>query len=202
MIIGVTGGLATGTSTAAGHIAFYLKASIISADNIAHSHIKTDKSFIKKLVLYFGNDIINRKQGFISRKLLAEKAFSKKADHKALCELAYPVIIADIENRIKKLSEKGIKNIVVDGPMLIESDFYKKCDFIIVVTAALLLQVQRCEKKKINVKDALSRIKFQMPLYRKVKYADYIIDNSGNLGELSIRCKKVSEKIKKQNKEN
>jgi dephospho-CoA kinase len=196
MIIGVTGGLATGTSTAAGYIASFLKAGIISADNIAHSHIKSNKSFIKKLVLYFGKDIIKGRQDFISRKLLAEKAFSKKTCHKALCEITYPVIIADIENRIKKLSAKGIKNIVIDGPMLIESYFHKKCDFIIVVTAALPLQVQRCEKKKINVKDALSRIKFQMPLCKKVKYADYIIDNSGNLSELRARCKKVSEKIK------
>jgi dephospho-CoA kinase len=195
MIIGVTGGLATGTSTAAGHIASYLKAGIISADKIAHSHIKGDKPFIKKVILHFGKDIIG-KHGFIDRKRLAEKAFSKKAHHNALCQMAHPVIVADINSRIKKLSMRSIKNIVIDGAMIIESGFYKRCDYVIVVTSSLSLQVKRCENKKIGAKDALSRIRFQVPLCQKVKYADYIIDNSGDLKDLRLRCKKISEKIK------
>ena len=195
MIIGVTGGLATGTSTAVKCIASYLKAGIISADEIAHSKLKKDKSFIKKLVLCFGRGVIG-KQGSIDRKLLAEKAFSKKANYSKLCQISYPVIIADISNRIKKFQEQGSKDMVIDGPMLIESGFYKKCDIIIVVTTSLSLQVQRSAEKRIGPKDALSRISFQMPLHKKVNYADYIIDNSGNLGELRARCREISENVK------
>jgi dephospho-CoA kinase len=194
MIIGVTGGLATGTTTAAGNIAFYLKAGVISADKIAHTHIKGDKSFIKKVEAYFGKDILGRR-GFIDRKLLAKKAFAGKSFHKKLCQIAYPVIIDDINSKIKKLFSRRINNIVIDAPMLIESGFYKKCDIVIVVMSSLSIQVQRCKKKSIQVKDALSRIGFQMPLNEKVKYADYIIDNGGDLKDLRLRCKKISEKI-------
>ncbi|TRZ51380.1 MAG: dephospho-CoA kinase [Dehalococcoidia bacterium] len=195
MIIGITGGLATGTSTAARYIASDFNAVVISADKIAHSQLKSNKPFMKKLVLRFGKDIIG-KQGSIDRKRLAEKAFSNKSKHKKLCQIAYPIIIADISDRIKKLYRQNLKNIVIDGAMLIESGFYKKCDFIIVVTASLPLQVQRCVEKKILAKNALFRIRFQMPLYKKVKYADYIIDNGGNLRELYDRCKEIIENIK------
>ena len=197
MIIGVTGGLATGTSTAAGYIASGLNAGIISADKIAHSQIKKNRPFIKSLILYFGKDIRGKKTS-INRKRLAEKAFSKKANYSKLCQIAYPVIIADISNRIKKFYKQGLNDIVIDGPTLIESGFYKKCDLVVVVTASLLLQVQRSAEKKILAKDALFRIRLQMPLYKKVKYADYIINNSGNLRELRGRCKEIIENIKNE----
>jgi dephospho-CoA kinase len=194
MIIGVTGGLATGTTTTAEHVATYLKAGIISADKIAHIHIKGDKSFIKKVKAYFGKDIID-KRGFVDTKLLAKKAFSRKSFHKKLCQIAYPVIIDDINSKIKNLSGDSIEYIVIDAPMLIESGFYKKCDIVIVVVSSLSIQLQRCKKKSIQVKDALSRMGFQMPLNKKVTYADYIIDNSGDLQDLRLRCKEISKKI-------
>jgi dephospho-CoA kinase len=196
MIIGVTGGLATGTSSAAKYIAVFLNADIICADKIAHRELRLNKPFMKGLVSYFGSDIMG-KRGYIDRKSLAKKAFLNKSAYKKLCNASYPVIKKDIDNRIKKIIKKNEKVIVIDAPMLIESGFYKKCDMIIVVTSSLPLQVQRCEKKNISAKDALSRIGFQTPLYKKVKYADYVIDNSGELTDLRLRCKKISEKIKR-----
>jgi dephospho-CoA kinase len=196
MIIGITGGMSTGTSTAAGYISSCLKAVTISADKIAHKQLVSNKPFIKKLALCFGKDIISRK-GSVDRSRLAVKVFSNKSAYKKLCNASYPVIKKDIDNRIKKIIKKNEKVIVIDAPMLIESGFYKKCDMIIVVTSSLPLQVQRCEKKNISAKDALSRIGFQTPLYKKVKYADYVIDNSGELTDLRLRCKKISEKIKR-----
>jgi dephospho-CoA kinase len=195
MVIGVTGALATGTSTAARRIAHGIKAGIISADEIAHSQIKGNRLFIKDLISYFGADITDRKSA-INRRQLAKKAFSKKADYNKLCSIAYPVIIACINSRIKRLHGQGIDEIVIDGPMLIESGFYRKCGLVIVVTASLPLQIQRCAKKRIPAKDALSRIRFQMPLCEKVRYADYIIDNSGDLKGLYGRCREIITDIK------
>jgi dephospho-CoA kinase len=195
MIIGITGGLATGVSTAASYIASYIKAGFISADKIAHAQLKRNEKLIDNLVSYFGEDIL-AKGRFVDRRKLAHKAFSKKSYYRKLCMIAYPVIIVAIDDKIRKLYRQGFENIVVDAPMLIESGFYKKCDCSIVVTSSLSLQVQRCQERKMQVKEVLSRIRFQMPLYKKIRHADYIIDNSGSMQELRSHCGEIARSIK------
>jgi dephospho-CoA kinase len=195
MIIGVTGSMATGTSTTAGYIAKALKSGFLSADKIARIQLTKNSSLKARLIKYFGKDI-TAPGNTINRKILADKAFSSKAMHKKLCEITHPFILDSMNCGIKRLFTQGFKSIVIDAPMLIESGFYKKCDYIIVVIASLTLQLQRSNENHITNKDALSRINLQMPLCKKAEYADYIIDNSGNLRELKSRCNKISETLK------
>ena len=195
MIIGITGSMATGVSTASACIAKALKAEIVCADEIAHAQLQKNKTLAQRLVEYFGNDIVLRNH-IIDRKRLAEKAFLNKANYKKLCETSYPVITKSIENRIKSLSGKGARHILIDAPMLIESGFYKSCDYIILVMASLSLQLARCRHKNITEKEVLARIKMQMPLHEKEKYADYIINNNGDLEKLRFHCKEISQILK------
>jgi dephospho-CoA kinase len=195
MIIGVTGSMATGVSTASACIAKALKAEILCADAIAHAQLQKNKTLAQRLIEYFGNDIVLSNR-IIDRKRLSELAFSNKANYKKLCETSYPVIIKSIENRIKSLSRKGARHILIDAPMLIESGFYKSCDYIILVMASLPLQLERCRDKNIIKEDVLKRIKMQMPLRKKEKYADYIISNSGDLEKLRFHCKEISQILK------
>jgi len=59
------------------------------------------------------------------------------------------------------------------------------------------LQIARAkDKKSLSNRQALSRIRMQMPLCKKARYADYVIDNGGNLKELKNRCKEVSNQLK------
>lgn len=191
MIIGVTGSLGTGTSTAARYIAADLKARLIDADKIARNQVSKNTSLIKRIVSSFGKGILNRK-GNIDRAKLAEKAFASRYSHKKLCDIIYPAIIAEIDNIRKKIYRQGISDLVIDGPVLIESGFYKKCDLLIVITSSLSLQLERAWiKKKIQHKDALSRIRLQMDLHKKARYADCIIDNSATLTELRQRCREA-----------
>jgi dephospho-CoA kinase len=195
MIIGVTGSMATGVSTASACIAKALKAEIVCADKIAHAQLQKNKTLANRLIDYFGNDIV-LKNRIINRKRLAELAFSNKNNYKKLCEISYPVIIKSIENRIKSLSSKGTRHILIDAPVLIESGFYKSCDYVILVFASLPLQLERCKDKNIIKKDVLARIKMQMPLHEKEKYADYIINNNNNLEKLRFHCKEISQILK------
>ncbi|MDD5504960.1 MAG: dephospho-CoA kinase [Candidatus Omnitrophica bacterium] len=197
MIIGITGGMSTGVSSAARYIARFLHADLISADKLAHELLKDTGSLTKRLVSCFGRGIIGSK-GLIDRKKLAARAFSCKTDYRKLCGIAYPVIKARIDEKINSLCEKGRRSIVIDAPMLIESGFYKRCDYIVVVMASLALQIQRCKIKKLSADEALSRIRFQMPLHDKVKRADYIIHNGSSLMDLRRCCRAAGKKIKKQ----
>ncbi len=193
MIIGVTGGLGTGTSTAARCIATSLSANLVVADKVAHSRISNNTELAKQIVLAFGKEILDRK-GKIDRIKLAKKAFANKASHKKLCGIIYPVITAHISSIIKDIN---IYDSVIDAPMLIESGFYKKCDELVVVTSSLSLQLERAwAKKGVANKDALARIRLQMPLYKKARYADYIIDNGAALTGLRKQCREIADKLK------
>ena len=197
MIIGITGGLATGTSTAARSLAYYLKAHYMDADKLAHSVLKRGNPVCRKIISKFGKKILSR-TGSIDRKRLASEVFNNRSKLKALCAIIHPAVIPDIEKRIKRIRQKNRSAfIVIDAPVLIESNFYKKCDIVGVVTSSLALQLERAGNvKNIKTEDALSRIKLQMPLWVKVRYADFIIDNSGSLKELKQKCRVIAKRLK------
>jgi dephospho-CoA kinase len=196
MIIGVTGSLGTGTSTAARYIAKILTAKLIDADKVARSQISKNTSLVKRIVSNFGKEILD-KEGNIDRTKLADKAFANRYSHKKLCGIIYPVIIAEIDSIKEKIYKQGISDFVIDGPVLIESGFYKECDLLVVVTSSLPLQLERAwTKKKIRHKDALSRIRLQMPLHKKRRYADYIIDNNATLAKLRQKCIEITGEFK------
>jgi len=196
MMIGVTGGLGTGTSTAARYIATGLKAKLIDADKVARSQVSKNTSLVKQIVSSFGKELLDNK-GNIDRAKLAAKAFANRYNHKKLCDIIYPVIIAEIDSIRREINRQGAADSVIDAPMLIESGFYKKCDRLVVITSLLSLQLERAwAKKKMRDKDALSRVRLQMGLEKKVKYADYVIDNSSTLAELRKKCRKIIRELK------
>ena len=201
MIIGVTGGLGTGTSTVARCLASGLKAKLIDADKIARNQVSKNASLVKQIVSGLGKELLDYK-GNIDRTKLAKKAFANRYNHKKLCDITYPVIITEIDNIRRENDRIGISDSVVDAPMLIESGFYKKCDLLVVVTSSLALQLERAwVKKKIRNKDALSRVRLQMDIHKKKKYADYVIDNSSTLAELREKCREIISELKIKNKE-
>lgn len=197
MIIGITGSLATGKSSVGRYLRTYLDGHLIDADSLAHLALGRKGPAYKRVVSYFGKEILG-KRGLIDRAKLADKAFSKRSNLKKLSEIIHPLVIADIKIRIKNIDNKKKKTfIMIDAPLLIEAGLHKKCDRLVVVISSLSEQLERARRyKKINPADALSRMRLQMPLCKKVNFADYIIDNSGSLRELKKKTKKLAEKIR------
>jgi len=201
MIIGITGSMATGTSTAAEYIANLLKAELIDADKVGHAALKKSSASYKAALKAFGKYIL-KIDNTIDRSKLGEIAFLSKKNIKKLSDILHPVIIKDIKLQVEKIYKKK-KNafIVIDGPVLVESKFHKKCDLLIVVSSSLGLQIERAtERSSLKPQEILIRIRHQMPLHKKVAYADYVIDNSGSLKELKEKCNQVVRKIKKEKK--
>lgn len=158
MIIGLTGGLATGKTTVS-RIFKSLGAYVINADKIVHRLI--DKTARKKI------------GGFI---------FDEPSSLKKLCRMLHPIVKKEIFSEIKNNKHK--KLIVIDAPLLIETGLDKKCDFLIVVKSNLRNQLARATRSlAISKNHALKRIKLQMPLRKKIAAADFIIDNNGSLSD-------------------
>ncbi len=196
MIIGVTGTLASGKSTVARRIAELKKGKLLDADRIAHSALDKDASAHLQLKSFFGKQILNEK-GKIDRKRLADVVFSDREKLKFLCDVIHPKVITEIKESTKSILQKN-KNayVVIDAPLLIEAGLKNFCDLVIVVTSTISNILRRVAKHdRLTKKEALKRIRAQMPISEKEKYADYVIHNDGSMNELEEKVKELIDKI-------
>nr|MBU1327933.1 dephospho-CoA kinase [Candidatus Omnitrophota bacterium] len=186
MIIGITGSFGSGKTTVAKMFAKF-GAYTIDADKVYHLLIKPGKSCYKKIVRYFGKDILTN-SGRIDRKKLGNIVFKDKAKLKILNSITHDEVIKEIK-RIVKL-KKG--KVAIEAPLLIESGFYKETDKVILVASKREEQVRRIkEARGLSSKEILKRIRMQMPFKKKLALADFIIDNSGSKRDTLTQVKEI-----------
>lgn len=196
-IIGITGGVATGKSTVAKMFA-RLGAKIIDADKIVHDLIKPNGKCVSRIKKEFGSNIIF--EGGINRKALADIVFKDKAKLKKLESILHPRVRSNIKEIINDFYKKGFKGVVVlDVPLLFESNMNRNVDMTIVVKTSRDTQIKRAVKNlKITRQQALSRIKSQMPLKEKIQMADVVIDNSKSKNETTKKVKRIWLKVQRK----
>jgi len=187
MVIGVTGSFGSGKTTVAKMFARY-GAYVIDADKLSHSLMRSSKKVYKKIVGCFGKGIL-RSNKTIDRKKLAQIVFARPLQLKFLDRVLHPEVIRRINSLIKT---KKNKIVVVDAPLLVETNFYKKLDKLIVVMAKRDRQISRLiYAKDMSKDDILRRIRMQAPLKKKLAVADFIIDNSGSKTKTNLQVKKI-----------
>ena len=183
LLVGLTGGIAAGKSLVS-EILRGLGAYIIDADKIARQVVEPEKPAWFEIVKFFGRDIIN-KDKTINRKRLGEIIFNDPVKKRKLEEIVHPKVIEE-ENRLVK--EYGRKNpngiVIIDAALLIEAGSHKRVDKLIVVYADKETQFKRLsERDRLSRADAEKRTASQLPLDKKVKMADFVIDNSKGIEE-------------------
>ncbi|MDI3518628.1 MAG: dephospho-CoA kinase [Caldanaerobacter sp.] len=178
-VVGLTGGIGSGKSTVSGILA-KLGAKIIDADLVSREIMEKGKEAYNEIVDCFGKEILD-KEGNIDRKKLGSIVFSDKEKLKRLNEITHPKIIDKIKKMIEEEKDKD-KVIVIDAALLIETGLYKLVDEVWLVVVDIDTQIKRVmERDGFSYEEALKRIKSQMPLEEKIKYADFIINNSKDL---------------------
>lgn len=198
LIIGLTGGYGTGKST----VAAMLRRSgaiVLDADKMAHLTLKKGSHCYKGIIASFGRDIL-KASGGIDRGILAGKAFKSRGSVKKLTGIIHPIVIRDIKKSIKKISaSKRAPIIVIDAPLLIEAGLQKEVDYIIVVKASRAKQMRRIAKKTgLSKNEIMRRIKMQIPLAKKIRLADIVIDNNGKMDKTKKTFKAILSGIKKK----
>ena len=174
-IIGLTGSFGTGKTFVAS-IFRSLGAKVIDADRIAHGVIRKGNPEYKRIVKSFGKEILNEKKE-IDRAKLGAVVFSNAALLRELNRIVHPSVIKEIRRSIRNAGKKDI--VVIDAPLLIEASLDKFIDKLIVVKCQKRRQIERCrEKFCLQKKEILRRIESQIPLKKKMKMADLVIDNS------------------------
>lgn len=194
MIIGLTGGIASGKSTVA-RLFREKRALILDADRIARKVMAPGKPAFKKVVSYFGPEILNSeackaKHGSLNRRRLARLVFNSSSKLKKLNSFIHPGVIKIIMAEVKKW--QGKKVIVIDAPLLIEAGLLRKVDRLVVVSVPRSTQLKRLVKRNgLSLREAGLRISSQMPLKDKVKLADEVISGELSLKKLRVRINRI-----------
>lgn len=182
MVIGLTGGLASGKSLVSGEFS-KLGAHVIDADIVAREVIQKGAPAYRELVREFGEGVLTR-DGSIDRKKLSGIVFSDNAKLKRLNAITHPAILGRIREEVSLMKEKR-RVIVVDAALLIETGLYREMDKVIVVFADEKTQIERFVRKAgvggAGGEEARARLRAQMPLSEKLPLADYVIDNSATM---------------------
>ncbi|BBB93389.1 MAG TPA: dephospho-CoA kinase [Methylomusa anaerophila] len=180
VILGLTGGIASGKSTVSGMLKD-MGAYIVDADKLAREIAAKGKPTWREIVNRFGDGILDP-NGEIDRKRLGQMVFADEVLRKELENITHPRIKEAAYAEIEKAKADGYKVIVIDAPLLIEAGWEKMVQTVWVVYVDENTQITRLlERDKISLAAALTRIRAQMPLKEKINYADVVIDNSKGL---------------------
>lgn len=193
-IVGLTGGIATGKSTVASMLR-ELGAEIVDADELAREVVKPQQEAWKEIVEAFGAGIL-RKDKTIDREKLGQLVFADTTARKRLESITHPRIRALADERIQGLTAEGADAIVYDAPLLFENQIHLWIRPVILVAADPQTQKQRLrERDRLSEREIQQRLEAQMPMEKKRKLADLVIENNGDLEELKRQVQSVWEKI-------
>jgi dephospho-CoA kinase len=188
MILGITGGIASGKSSVT-EIFRSLGAAVVSADELAREAVRPGSVTLRKLVERFGRQILQEDET-LNRKALARRIFADPRAREALNRITHPAIAELAAERLRDLVQSGAGLIVYEAPLLFEAGAERRVDAVLVVRVDEPLQLQRLmDRDGIGLSEARARIAAQMPQQEKVARADYVIDNSGSPAETEARVK-------------
>jgi dephospho-CoA kinase len=177
--IGLTGGLASGKSLVAKRLVD-LGCHWIQADQLGHEVLQKGSAVQAQVVRHFGPGIL-LENGEIDRRKLAAAVFDSPERLAALNALVHPAVIRREEQLSQNIARSDPSAIiVVEAAILIETGRYKRFQKLILAVCEEKQQVERAMKRSgLTREEVLARLRQQMPLEQKRKYADYIIDTSG-----------------------
>ena len=191
LLVGLTGGIATGKS-AVSEMFRALGAVIIDADVLAREVVEPGEPALAEIARDFGSNMIAA-DGRLDRKALGAVVFADSARRRRLEAITHPRIRARFDRRLSDLAGQQFKGLVFfDAAVMIESGNYKNMDRLVVVVTDETTQIARLMARDgCTREDALARIRSQMPLSEKAKLADHVIDNSGSRAATESEVRRV-----------
>lgn len=190
-IIGITGGIGSGKTTAAKYFEA-LGFPLYNSDLRARTIQNENPEVIQQIKTLFGEESYT--EDGLNRPFIASITFNDKEKLKALNQIVHPAVFNDFKNWI---AAQKTDYVIKEAAILIESGSYKDCDIIISVIANKEIRITRTiERDKISREQVEARIKNQLSDEERITYSDYVIDNSQDLAYLHQQVKNIADKIK------
>jgi dephospho-CoA kinase len=196
-VIGLTGGIGSGKSTAAQYLQS-LGATVIDLDKVGHEILKKNNGVFSKILSIFGNSILAA-DGEIDRTKLGKMVFGNPEALKRLNDITHPAIDKRVDDIMQESKRRGIKVVVLEAAAMLEAGRSWQVDEIWVVAAPEAAVIERIKNRPDYTEEiARTRIKSQMTNeQRKVKSDVYILNN-GTAEELKSKVKDEWEKLQKR----
>ena len=188
--VGLTGGIASGKSTAR-KLFETLGAYTIDADRLVADLYEPGQDGHAALVATYGPGILREDQS-VDRAKLAGIAFASPDEAKKLNALIHPIVHRHTERLLAEYArthQDGI--VVVEATLMLESGSSARYDKLVIVDVDPAVQVERGVARGLPRDEVLRRIANQMPREQRLARADYVIDNSGDTGQLEAETRRV-----------
>lgn len=190
VVIGLTGGIASGKSTVS-QMFRELSIPVIDADIIAREVVEQGKEAYKEIVEVFGKDVL-QVNGELDRPKLGSIVFHNEEKRLQLNKIVHPAVRKEMNAQKDMYIKEGVQAIVLDIPLLFESKLTALVDRILVVAVSPRTQLERLMKRNgFTEEDAKARIDSQMSLAEKVKLANKVIHNDGTIAETKAQLQLI-----------
>ncbi|TSB48026.1 dephospho-CoA kinase [Alkalicoccobacillus porphyridii] len=182
MIIGLTGGIATGKSTVAEMLKEF-GLPVVDADFIAKEVMQPEGAAFDEVISEFGSDIV-QEDGTINRALLGQRIFSNEEERLKLNAIVHPKVRKEMRRAAVSYTAEGHAHVVLDIPLLYESNLFHMVDRVLLIYVSPAVQLQRLIKRdQSGEEQARARIAAQIPIDEKESRADGVISNDGTKAE-------------------
>ena len=198
LVIGLTGGIAAGKSTAASLLR-ELGAAVIDADRLGHRVYEPGTRGFDRVVEAFGPNVV-ADDGTIDRRVLGGKVFGKPETLKTLTDIVWPLIRELAAEEIEQLrAEDADRVVVLEAAVLLEADWDDLVDEVWVVVVDPEVAIERLVSRDgMSRDDALARIRSQLSNRERLERSDRAIDNSGTPDELRGRLRLEWERLEQR----
>jgi len=201
LLLGVTGGIASGKSTVSDMLS-KLGSPLIDFDLLARKVVEPGTKGYTQIVDYFGKQVL-QENGELDRKKLSSVVFSDMEKRKKLESFTHPYIYEEFFKEIDQITQKQPDAIIqVSVPLLIELNLQFLFDKLLMVYVRPQTQAERLAARDgITIAEAENIMKSQLPIDEKASYADFVVQNEGSLAETEEKVQAVWDALQKARKE-
>jgi dephospho-CoA kinase len=196
IVIGLLGGIASGKSTVAGLLAG-LGAKVVDADRIAHE-VLWDQDVAAAIAAEFGAEVLDE-TGRPDRRRLGDAVFDDPGKLERLEAIVHPRVRERMEEEIAAAFSAGIRAVVLDVPLLLESELTGITDTLVHVRASREARDRRAAANRGWSRGEVERREHrQTPVDEKQRRADHVIENEGSLEDLELRVRELWKLLTKE----
>jgi dephospho-CoA kinase len=195
--VGLTGGIASGKSTVSAMFEA-LGCHVLDSDAITRDLFRPGNPVNAAVAEAFGRHVV-AEDGSINRKVLGELVFNNPELRQKLNSVVHPAIkVRQAEFLAAERTDDPHAIGIIEAALMVEAGTYADYDKLIVVTCPPEIQRERLrQRSQLTAEQIEKRIASQMPMEEKVKFADFVIDNSGDANETRRQVGEVYEKLRR-----
>ncbi|WP_163574679.1 dephospho-CoA kinase [Halomonas faecis] len=192
MIIGLTGGIASGKSTVAR--AFErLGIPWVDADDVAREVVEPGEPALTEIAARFGQRVLNA-DGSLNRRALREIVFADPDERRWLESVTHPRIRHRLAAKLERLQAGGAPYVLLVSPLLFESGQHEMVERCLVIDVPEAVQVARtAARDDVDEAQARAIVAAQMPRQERLAHADDVIDNGSDEAALTAQVQRLDE---------